>query len=458
MSANQAKKLSFKHRFSFYLLAIGSACGIGNLWRFPYIVGENGGGAFLLLYVFLALTIGLTVLIAELMIGRYTGMSILAASRQITAQDKKKIYLFGWLSLVITAITLSYYSVISGWVLHYLTQFMVSVFRTDSAFYLRNVSVNVLLQNGWLQFMLASVHLLVCGIIVVKGLGEGVEKRIASLLPLFAVLVGFLLLGSLSLDSTKQVLRFLFYPDFSKLNWSSLGHATGHVFFTLSLGFGTMVTFGSYFKNEDHLPTIGLRVTIVDTIISIIAVLLIFPIAFSSSKQIATDPSLLFDVLPSFLSSMKGGILFGLIFFIFLWLAALNASIALLETITANLTEKRPDMKRPVAASMAVFCILLMTVFPAFSGTLFKNIKVTGRSVIELFDSVLINVLLPIAVIGMVLIFFRALKPADYKKLFINENKPTSIVMYSHWLFFLKWIVPGLIVLGLLMLLADFWI
>lgn len=457
MSGSQGKKLSFKHRVSFYLLAIGSACGIGNLWRFPYIVGENGGGAFLLLYVFLALTIGLTVMIAELMIGRYTGMSILAASRQITAKSKKNIYLFGWLSLIITAVTLSYYSVISGWVLHYLTQFVVSFFHSDSAFYLKNVSVNVLLQNGWLQFMLASVHLLVSGVIVVKGFGEGVEKRIASLLPIFAVLVGFLLVGSLSLDSTKEVLRFLFYPDFSKLNWSSLGHATGHVFFTLSLGFGTMVTFGSYFKNEDHLPTIGLRVTLVDTMISIIAVLLIFPIAFSSSKQIATDPSLLFDVLPSFLSSIRGGLLFGLFFFVFLWLAALNASIGLLETITANLTEKRPDMKRSVAASLAVFFILLMTIFPAFSGTLFKNVKIAGRSVIEFFDSTLINVMLPIAVIGMVLIFFTALQPADHKKMFISENKPTSIVMYSHWLFFLKWIVPVSIVLGLLMLFFDFW-
>lgn len=455
---DNSRRMSFKHRFSFYLLAIGSACGIGNLWRFPYIVGENGGGAFLLLYVFLALTVGLTLMIAELMIGRHTGMSILAASRQISAQTRKKIYIFGWFSLIITTMTLAYYSVISGWVLHYLTQFLVSIFRADSAFYLKNVSVNVLLQNGWLQFMLASVHLLVSGIIVVKGFGEGVEKKITSLLPIFGVLVVFLLLGSLSLDSTKEVLRFLFYPDFSKLNWSSLGQATGHVFFTLSLGFGTMVTFGSYFRHEDHLPAIGLRVALVDTLISIVAVLLIFPIAFSSSKQIATDPSLLFDVLPGFLSSMRGGILFGVIFFLFLWLSALNASIALLETIIANLTEKRPDMNRPVAASFVVLIILLITVFPAFSGTFFKNIKVGGRSVIEFFDSTLINVLLPIAALGMVVVFFRSLTAGDYRRLFINEDMPTSSAMYSHWLLFLKWIVPAVIVAGLVLLFAGIWL
>lgn len=452
------RRSSFKNRFSFYLLAIGSACGLGNLWRFPYIVGENGGGAFLLLYVFLALTLGLALLISELMIGRFTGTSILAVTRHISTQTKKKYFVFGWFSLFISAVTLSYYSVISGWVLHYLTQFIMSLFQSDSGFYLKSISVNVLLQNSWLQFMLASVHLLVAAVIVVKGFGEGVEKRISSLLPLFGLLVVVLLIGSLSLESTREVLRFLFYPDFSKLSWGSLGHAVGHVFFTLSLGFGTMVTFGSYFKNEDHLPTIGWRVTLVDTLISIIAVLLIFPIAFSSSKQIATDPSLVFDVLPAFLSSIKGGILFGLIFFLFLWLAALNASIGLLETVTANLTEKRPDMKRPLAASLSVIVILIMTVFPAFSGTIFKDVKILGRSVIEVFDSTLINIMLPIAVLGMVIIFFKTLTEADRKKLFVNETVPTSVAMYSHWMFILKWAVPSVIIAGLLMLLIGLFV
>ena len=449
------RKSSFKHRFSFYLLAIGSACGLGNLWRFPYIVGENGGGAFLLLYVFLALTVGLVLMIAELMIGRFTGLSILAVSRKVSQETRKKFYLIGFFSVCISAITLAYYSVISGWVLHYLTQFGMSLFHTDSVFYLTNISVNVLLQSGWLQFLLASVHLLVCTVIVVKGFGEGIEKQIASLLPLFGLLVIILLIGSLSLDSTKDVLRFLFYPDFSKLSWSSLGHATGHVFFTLSLGFGTMVTFGSYFHQDDHLPTIGLRVTLVDTLISIIAVLLVFPIAFSSSKQIASDPSLLFDVLPMFLSSIKGGIIFGIIFFLFLWLAALNASIGLLETITANLTEKRPDIKRPVAAALSGVSILGMTIFPAFSGTIFKNIKILGRSVIEFFDSALINVCLPIAVLGIVFLFFKTLSRSERKDLFVNNNMPTSIAMFSHWEAVLKWVVPVIIVLGLMLLLAG---
>lgn len=441
----------FKNRFSFYLLAIGSACGLGNLWRFPYVVGEHGGGAFLLLYVFLALTVGLSLLIAELMIGRQLDIGVLGAAKSVSKKNKYT-EVIGWFSLCITIVTLAYYSVISGWVLHYLTQFVMSLFQSDPVYYLKNISMNVLLQNGWLQFLLASVHLLVVAVVIVKDFGDNVEKHISSLLPLFGLLVIFLLVGSLSLDSKQQVLRFLFYPDFSKLNLSSLGHALGHVFFTLSLGFGTMITFGSYLQREDHLPTIGLRVTLVDTAISVLSVLLIFPIAFSSSKTMVTDPSLLFEVLPGFLSSIKGGILFGFVFFLFLWLAAVNASISLLETITANLTEKRPDIKRSYAVSLIAICILLMTIFPAFSENLFRNVNLLGRSLIEFFDVTLVNVLLPMAVLGILYLFFRIFTEADRKKIFIDTEKSTSVAMYPQWMFLLKWFTPILVVSGLIML------
>ncbi len=443
------KKSSWRNRLSFYLLAIGSACGLGNLWRFPYIVGENGGGAFLLLYVLLAFTIGLTLLIAELMIGQFTGTSILVATKRVALQYKKPFYLFGWLSVLISAVTLAYYSVICGWVLHYLMQFLMSLFQPEPLQYLNKTSMLTLSQNSWLQFLLASVHLLISIVIVVKGFSDGVERWITSLLPLFGLLVIILLIKSLSLESTPDVLRFLFYPDFSKLTWGSVGHATGHVFFTLSLGFGTMVTFGSYFKREEHLPNIGFRVTLVDTIISIVAVLLIFPIAFSSSKQPLTDPSLLFEVLPKFLAKDKGGVFFGLIFFLCLWLAALNASIGLLETVTANLVEKRPELKRSLSAWISGIFILGLAVLPSFSGTLFGNFRWKGLSFIEMMDSFLINGLLPIAGLGMVIIALLALSEADRKKLFVKVGSSTSYSMYSHWRFSLKWLVPIVIIVGL---------
>lgn len=448
------KKQSWKSHLAFYLLAIGSACGLGNLWRFPYVVGENGGGAFLLLYILLSFTVGVTLLISELMLGYFTKRGVLTASRRVSQQYKKPIYLFGWLSLLITSGTLAYYSVISGWVLHYLTQFVISLFSSDrnEFVFLSNLTnVSVLIQNGWLQFLLASVHLLFTVIIVLKGFVEGVERWISALLPVFGLLVFILLVRALSLDSSYQVLRFLFYPDFSKLSWASLGHAVGHVFFTLSLGFGAMVTFGSYFEDGEKLPYMGMRVTLINTIISVISVLLIFPIAFTNSTQPLTDPSLLFEVLPKFLNSYKGGAFFGVLFFLCLWLAALNASVGLLETIAANLQEKKTSLTRKKAVELAGMGLLIITVFPAFSGTIFRNIKFLGKSLIEFLDLFLINWLLPIACLGMVLIALLGITNHDRRKLFIVPQDITSETMYSHWLFILKWVTPVVIVLGLVM-------
>jgi NSS family neurotransmitter:Na+ symporter len=209
----------------------------------------------------------------------------------------------GRLAVVMSLVVLSYYAVISGWVLHFMTQFFVALF-VDTEGAASKTNLAALMSNGWLQLMLASAHLLITIVVVVKGVQEGLEKWISYMMPLFAVLVAVLLVKSFSLPSTPEVLRFLFYPDFSKLTLSSLNHALGHVFFTLSVGFGTMVTFGSYLREEDHVPTAGFRVALVDTLISLLAVVMIFPVAFQASNVPLTDPALMFEVLlPSELTS-----------------------------------------------------------------------------------------------------------------------------------------------------------
>lgn len=442
---------SWRNRISFYLLAVGSACGLGNIWRFPYVVGENGGGAFLLVYLFLSLTVGLSVLIAELIIGRTTGVSLLKITRKVSIQNKKPYFWLGRLSLFISLVILAYYSVISGWVLHFLTQFLVGIFRSDKVNYLGTISMTVLDDNGLLQFALASVHLLICGFIVVKGVTERFEKILTTVLPFFGGLVFLLLSRSLSLPSSPDVLRFLFYPDFSKLNLTSLGHAMGHVLFTLSLGMGVLVTFGSYFKSDEHLPTLGVRVTLVDTVISIVSVLMIFPIAFSISNKPLTDPSLLFEALPKLFMKFEFGEYFGLAFFICLWVAALNASIALLETLISNLSDRFQKTDRFSSAWMVIGVTLFLTVFPAFSGTLFKNVNIMNQSLIENLDSVLINYLLPISVLGMCIIFFKSINEIDYKEKFVSDQSESSQMLVGNWVWVLKWLTPFLIILGLVL-------
>lgn len=445
-------KILWRNRFAFYLLAVGSACGLGNIWRFPYVAGENGGGAFILLYLFLAFTVGVSILIAELMLGKKSEASLLKITQRVSTTHKKPYFWISRLTLFITLVILSYYSVISGWVLHYITQFVVGFFRGDTLQYISSLNMKVLTDNGWLQFALASVHLIVAGLIVGQRMTNRFEKILTTfIIPVFVFLFAMLLVRSLSLDSTPEVLRFIFYPDFSKLNLRSLGHAIGHVFFTLSIGVGALVTFGSYFKNEDHLPKVGFRVMMVDVMISLFSVLLVFPIAFSIGEKPLTDPSLLFEALPRLFMKIQFGALFGLGFFICLWAAALNASVGLLETLASNYSERYLKSDRKNSIWLITVITLGFTVIPAFSGSGLKDVKLFDQTLLENIDSFLINYLLPISGLGMAFLFFKALPLADQKDLFLDEKTESSYALINYWQAILKFAAPILIAAGIIL-------
>ena len=449
-----AKRGSWRTRFGFYLLAIGSACGLGNLWRFPYVVGENGGGAFILIYVFIALAIGAPMLIAELILGKNTRKSVMVATQQMAQKSLSGYKWAGRFAVGLTLVVFSYYAVISGWVLHFMTQFFVSLF-TDYEGASSKTNLAALMSNGWLQLMLASAHLLITVVVVLKGVQEGLEKWISYMMPLFAVLVTVLLVRSFSLPSTPEVLRFLFYPDFSKLTMSSLNHALGHVFFTLSVGFGTMVTYGSYMREEDHVPTAGFRVAMVDCAISLIAVVMIFPVAFQASNVPLTDPALMFEVLPRYLLGIRGGALFGLAFFVCLYLAALNASIGLLEVVVSNFVDTQKSIGRGRATWYSGLVALILAVLPALSSSVLKSVRVNGRSLIESLDSLLINWILPLVALAVLLAFYKGTSEKERDVSFIDKEKFVSYSMYPHWIFVLKWAAPVIIVIGFVLQIAS---
>lgn len=438
-------RVFWRTRFGFYLAAIGSAVGLGNLWRFPYVVGENGGGAFVLLYVFISLAVGLPLLIAELILGKNSRKSVLAATEKLKSRGNKSFLWSGWLSVLIALIVFSYYAVISGWVLYFLTQFAVAFFEpaqlTDRRF-------ESLMGSGLLQISLASVHLILTIIIVIKGVQDGLEKWISLMMPLFGVLLIALVFKSLSLSTASDALRFLFYPDFSKLSLSSLLHALGHVFFTLSVGFGTMVTFGSFLRDSDHIPTAGVRVTLVDTILSLFAGMLLFPIVLLGVDHRTTDPGLLFQTLPSFLIKLPGGTLFGFAFFLCLYLAALGASIGLMEVIVSNGVE-RTKKDRKIVTWVCGLMSLVIAVLPALSSSVFKDFRIYGKSLLEGFDFLMINWLLPIVALSLCVAISAGLPYAEKLKHFVDNEKIASVSLFPHWLFFIRYICPILILLGL---------
>jgi len=446
------KRGSWNTRFGFYLAAIGSACGLGNLWRFPYVVGENGGGAFVLLYVFFALLVGMPLLIGELILGKSTRRSVLSASIELSAMNQRKYYWIGRLSVLMSLVVLSYYAVISGWVLHFSTQFLSGLFHPEVL--VEKGRLDHLLSNGWLQVGLSSVHLLLAIVVVLKGVQEGLERWITAMMPIFAVLLVLLVIKSLSLDAAGEALRFLFYPDFSKLQLSSPLHAIGHVCFTLSVGFGTMVTFGSYLKDSDHIPTAGFRVTVVDTLLSLFAGLLLFPIVLQASNIPLTDPGLLFEALPRFLSQTPGGVLFGFMFFICLYLAALGASIGLLEVIVSNLVD-RTKMSRTWAAWICGVAALVIGVVPALSSTFFNGVRFQGKALLEILDGLLINLFLPLIAVGVAWVISSGLSSKEKERLFVQTEKIESVALYPHWKWMLKWGIPFIVGIALILQIID---
>jgi NSS family neurotransmitter:Na+ symporter len=443
------KRAYWNTRFGFYLAAIGSAIGLGNLWRFPYVVANDGGGAFVLLYILMTFLIASPLLIGELILGKSTRKSILAATFNLEGSVKKyKFHWIGRLCLLLSLFIASYYAVISGWVLHFVVNFSRALFHAEHL----SVSdpMQMLLDSGWLQLALASVHLLFCAVVTYKGVQDGLEKWISNMMPIFGILLVVLVFRSLSLPKASEALKFVFYPDFTKLSLSSLGHAIGHACFTLSVGFGVMVTFGSYLQENDHIPTAGFRVTVTDCVLSLFAGLLVFPIVLSGAAGNVKDPTLLFATLPQFFLGLPNGILFGWAFFICLYLAALGATIGLMEVIVSNVQDQ---LRTPRSWSnwIVLTLCLALAVGPSFSSSFLESVRVRGNSIMENLDSFLINWMLPVIALGLSFLFSRGLNVAQSEKHFVDVNRIESVALFGHWKVLIRYVIPVVIVIALVM-------
>jgi NSS family neurotransmitter:Na+ symporter len=454
----------FGTRLGFYLAAIGSAFGLGNLWRFPYVVADNGGGAFVILYLFLVFLIGMPFLIGELMLGKLSRGSIapammkLRGDRYMVRELREEpeftptwlrwaLRSISYLSMFITLVVLAYYAVISGWVLHFFMQLLISIFNPEH--FQPEGSLKVLLDNGWLQLLLTSVHLLTVAVIVAKDLEYGLEKWVGYCMSVFVVLLIALAIQSLSLKSSTEAMRFLFYPDFSKLKLESLGQAVGHVLFTLSVGFGSMVTFGSYLREKAYLPMAGFRVCTLDSVISLWAGAMIFPLVIYGNSAFS-GPQLLFQTVPRLLKELPGGMWFGLAFFLCLYLASLGASIGLFENVVANWREVR-RVPRSLGAWMVAAVCFVLAVGPALSSSVLSNVRVGSRGLLEFLDAALINWCLPIAALAISQVVCWLLNQEMMKAEFVDADTPGSAKLYRHWIFVLRYIAGPIVGLALLL-------
>lgn len=441
-------------RIGFYLIAVGSAVGLGNLWRFPFVIADNGGGAFFLMLVFLGFVVGMPLIVGELLLGKATGKGIVAsiitlgrASESSESRAMKAVmFLAGRAAMVLCLVILAYYAVISGWVIHFVIQYLVSMFQ-EGQFNPRE-ALELISQSPWLQVLLTGIHLLIVSAVIAYRGEERMERWVGYTMPLFVVLIFFLMIQSMSLPSATAAMQFLLYPDFSTLTYSSLGSALGQVFFTLSAGFGTMVTMGSLIRAKTYVPALGFRITLLDSAISVFAGLLIFPVVVLVGID-EFGPDLLFKTVPVMLSVNKWESLFGFGFFLCLYLASLAASVGLLQTVVLNLEAFKPKVSH-VKSTLTVGAVcFLVALAPALSSSYLSDVFSSGRGFLEVFDSVLVNWGIPILALMISQIIGRKLNIESQRGEFVREEILGSEKVFGHWSFVLRWVVPAVILIAL---------
>ena len=435
-------------RLGFIMAAAGSAVGLGSLWRFPYIAGENGGGAFVLLYLLFTFGIGLPVFIGELIIGRKTQKSAILGYSEI-ANGSSNWRILGWLNVITCLIILSYYSVVSGWCLSYALMSLNQFSLGKSASEIKQVFETLFSSPGINLFWFALFLLMNVGIIM-SGVRKGIEHWAKMLMPaLFAILLG-LFCYSVTLPGFREAFDFVFIPDFSKLNTSAVLNALGMAFFTLSVSLGIIVTYGSYMQREDNIPYNSIIITIMTVFVSLIAALITFPIVFSSGLPPQGGPGLVFQTLPILFAKIPASTLISTTFFLLLLFAALTSTISLLEVLVANLIEVF-DWSRKKATILSASLTFVVGIPSALSGSkiLFPNWEeIYGKNFFDTMSYITASWFMPIAGLFVTFLIGWKMKRSDALEEFSRGTKRPYLA--KPWLFLIKWICPVIVMLIIL--------
>jgi NSS family neurotransmitter:Na+ symporter len=380
-------------RLAFVLAAAGSAIGLGNIWKFPYVAGENGGGAFVLIYLACIAVVGIPIFIAELYIGQSSQKNAVQAFEQI---HKKGSFwrLPGWMGLISAFLILSFYSVVGGWIFDFEMRSLLGELTSGSeesiAGSLGELITSPVRQSIWhFIFMSATVA------IVLGGVKDGLERWNKILMPFLLVILGGLFLYSMSLSGFGDALSFLFAPDTSKLTPSGILEAIGHSFFTLSLGMGCIITYGSYLEKKEHIVKVAFQVAFLDAAIALMAGLVIFSVVFSFDLNPEAGPGLIFSTLPVLFSKLPGGMFISIFFFLLVSFAALTSAVSILEVVVAYWTETH-QMNRKKSTIVMGSLIFLTGLLCVFSNNIMKDVKILGLTFFDLFDTATSSYLLPI--------------------------------------------------------------
>ncbi len=432
-----AGRENFSDKFGIIAAAAGSAIGLGNIWRFPYIAGENGGGAFLVVYIIFVLAIGIPVMTSEFVIGRAARKNPYGAFKILAPE--KPWFLIGVMGVAAAFMILAFYTAVAGWTLEYIYQAIIGnlIGKSDNEL---NELFDGFIKSSFRPVLWFLVFMGFTGGIVISGIKNGIERYTKILMPSLFVILIVLCIRSLTLKGSYEGLRFLFYPDISKITPKVILEALGQAFFSLSVGMGTLITYGSYIRKEDNLMTSAFSVGILDTLVAIIAGIAIFPAVFALGGSPASGSGLVFIVLPGIFQKIPLGNIFALIFFVLLAIAALTSTISLLEVIVANMVEEfgMSRRKATLAGTMTVSVLGFITVLSL--GDL-GNLKIFGKNIFGLLEFITLNMMLPIGGFFIVL-FIGWYYGKERTAVELTNNGELKMKFIPLYMFLIRFIAP----------------
>lgn len=422
---------SWGGKLGFWLAAAGSAIGLGNIWRFPYLAGANGGAAFVFIYLLIVLTIGFSVMLAEFAIGRHTNLNAVGAFQKLKGGPWQ---IAGWMGVVAGFVILSFYSVIGGWTIKYIISSFTGMISTstDSTEYFLNF-----IANGPQTVLYLAIFMAITIFVVYRGVGKGIEDTCKILMPaLFAILV-ILIIRAVTLPGAFAGIDFYLNPDFSKITGKTILAALGQAFFSLSLGMGCMITYGSYIKSKkDSLPKAAAIITLLDTSAAFLAGFVIFPTVFAFGAEPGAGPGLTFITLPKVFALMPGGQIWSALFFLLLCVAALTSAISLLEVVVAYAIDNLKWPRQKAAVSIGGVIFLLGIPSALSQGAV--SLNVLGMSFLDLLDFISNNILLTVG--GLLISLFVGWIIPDIAKKETTSHGPFAF--QTIWLWICRVVAP----------------
>lgn len=433
-------RVTFGSKIGVILATVGCAVGLGNIWRFPYMVGANGGAAFLMIYIVCILLLGLPVMLTEFFIGRYSRKNAAGAFKVMAPGTHWSI--IGYNGVLAAFLILGFYSVVSGWTLEYVYQAFTGSLQgktaADFTVGFEAFSSSIVRPIMWTIIFIAITHF-----IIISGVEKGIERASKIMMPVLFFILVALCIRAVTLDGAGEGLAFLFKPDFDKITSSVVLSAMGQAFFSLSIGMGCLITYSSYFDKDTKLQTTALQVTILDTMVAVLAGIMIFPAVFSFGIAPTAGPELVFITLPNVFGQLPFGNAWSLVFFILLALAALTSTISLHEVATAYVHEEY-HISRKKAAWFVSAGVLILGILSSLSFGVLKEATIFGLTFFDALDYLTAKIMLPLG--GMLICIFAGTRVN--KKILKSEltNKHSiPFYFFNTYAFFIQYIAPAAI-------------